>query len=175
MKKRIVYKQRIRRNITIFLIENTTQSIKERNNLLKIIGGQSKTELVCIINYGKKVKVNTIPNFSIFGNKFFLNDKEVGEEKCLFDALVELEKLVSRQCLLEDATKKIIANNIMIIGIGTCTDNSSETAKEKAIDCFFRVRKIPTVKTKYFCLTESTFLQAAEIGFESIGAIYREY
>ena len=95
----------------------------------------------------------------------------------MFDALVELEFLVSNSYmkLEEKENEDILIDNIEVIGIGTCTDNCSKVSKEVAIDCFCKVARKPGITTKYFCLTDETFTQAAEIGFHSIGAIFKNY
>lgn len=172
---RIAYKERVRKDVTILLIENTANTIKEKENLLKIAKNFVTTGLICIINYGKETKMSKVFEASSFENKICFNPEEMNNETCLFDALVELEALLSKMYIIENSTQKIIAKDVTIIGIGTCKDSCSKASKEEGIDAFCKVIKKSQATTKYFCITEDYFLDAAEIGFSSIGAISKKY
>ena len=67
------------------------------------------------------------------------------------------------------------ATQLKSIGIGTGKEQGSKVLKAFALKAFARVAKKPKVVTKYFCLTEASFLQVAEIGFHSIGSMDRTY
>ncbi len=172
---KIVYKQRVKRDVTILLIENSANTIKERENLLKIVNAFGARGLIYIISYGKQIKISKDFEPSNFENKTCFIDEEMSNETCLFDALVELEVLLSKRYITENPTQRIIAKDITIIGIGTCKDSCSKASKEEGIDSFCNVIKKYQAITKYFCLTDDYFLNAAEIGFASIGAISKEY
>ena len=75
----------------------------------------------------------------------------------------------------EKETERVRINEIHIIGIGNCKENGSKISKEVALKYFKRVVNKKNVTTKYFCLSENSFVNAAEVGFHSIGAIYRKY
>lgn len=128
--------------------------------------------LVKIINYDSNVRQS-----EIFKETDFSSSKNIEGKACLFDALVELENLVSSSYMKveEKEYEDIRIANIDVIGIGTCSDNCSKVSKKTAIDCFFKVARKPKITTKYFCLNEEAFIKAAEIGFHSIGSIFRNY
>lgn len=179
--KPFVYKPLKKEELTIILIENTTQVANQRENVAKIIQKQVKKGLVTIINYGNTVKES--PIYEVGTDEIvFLYEEGIGDNTCLYDALKGLHSVFFKNYLTihEKETERIAIENIKVIGIGTCTDNCSETSKEDAIDYFYKVAtyKLPKenkVTTKYFCLTEKSFFDVAEIGFHSIGAICKDY
>ena len=75
----------------------------------------------------------------------------------------------------EKETERVRINKIDVIGIGNCKDNGSKISKEQALRYFQKVANLHGVTTKYFCLSENSFIDAAEIGLHSIGAIFRKY
>lgn len=179
--KPFVYKPLKKEELTILLIENTTQVANQREDVAKIIQKQVPKGLVTIINYGNTVKQSQI--YEIGADEIvFLYEEGIGNNACFYDALKGLHSVFFKDCLTihEKETERIAFENIKVIGIGTCTDNCSKTSKEDAIDYFYKVAtyklsKENKVTTKYFCLTEKSFIDASEIGFHSIGAICREY
>lgn len=173
----IIYKRPIDMKLTILLIENTTEVFANKEVLAKIIKRIVSSGLVCVINYGSTVRQSEISSTSVLGNLKFLDEEDVGSNSCLYDALKKLESLVSEKymCTGKEDGERFIIKSIDVIGIGTCKDSCSETSKEVGIDSFGKVISKSSVTTKYFCLTEDTFMNAAEIGFRSIGAIIRNY
>lgn len=172
-----VYKKLVDKKLTIILVEDTTLIGKEHDTLIKIIKNIGSEGKVCIITYGESVKQSEVfelqPNTGI---PFPVNEN-VGDKACLFDALIAVQKMVSDMYskIEETDTQRIRINSIDVIGIGTCTDNGSQATKEEAFDAFYKVTTMLRVMTKYFCLTEGSFMNAAEAGFRSIGAISRNY
>lgn len=168
------YKRLVNKTLIIVLIENTAQVAKEKEKVLQIINTIVKSDLVCFMNYSDVVQESEIIDVT---SNTILYDEGTGDRACLFDALVEVEKLVSSKYLVteEKEKEKIFINNIEIIGIGTCIDNASKTSKEDALNSFLRVSSRQKVITKYYCLTDEYFIKAAEIGFHSIGSISRCY
>lgn len=170
-----VYKRLVDKKLTIILLENTTEVAKINDMLKKIIQSSVTSGLICIISYGDCVNKSEI--LSDFNDVDFSYNEHPSNKTCLFDALVELESLVSENYMniTEKEKERIRINNIEVIGIGTCKDNCSKAEKKEGIDCFNKVVIRPQVTTKYFCITEESFMNAAEIGFHSIGAIFRNY
>ena len=163
-------------NLTIIFLENTSEVSKQINNLNKIVKS-IKNGFVCIINYGSRVMQTELFEVSNIKNCELLVEDDIGDKSCLFNALVELENIVfsSYYKVLETEFERVRIKKIEVIGIGRCIDNCSTVSKEIGIKYFSRVSKNPNIVTKYFTLTEESFIQAATIGFRSIGAIYRNY
>lgn len=173
--KEVSYKQIVDKKLTILLIENTVEVAKQKDSLIKIIKSLVSSGLVSVINYGSTVKQSETFDVTTFYNIDCLRTEDIGDTACLYDALMELSSLISKKYMYMEEKEKVRINKIEVIGIGTCKDNGSKTSKEVVIDCFCKAIKKPEVITKYFCLTEETFMDAAEIGFHSIGAISRNY
>ena len=112
-----------------------------------------------------------------FDDNSLLSEDNEQNAICLYDALKALEDLVNKEYMVihEKEFERERINQIEIIGIGTCKDNCSVVSKEEGIESFCNVAKKLNITTKYFCITEESFVSAAEIGFHSIGAISRNY
>lgn len=173
-----VYKRLVNKKLTIILLENTATVAKQKDKVLQIVENFVRSDLICIINYGSEVNVSEIIDVS---NKIkdlkIMYDESAAEASCLYDALVELEKVVSSKYLVteENAHRRICTDSIDVIGIGTCRDNCSKVSKDEAIDKFYLMSLKSKLVTKYYCLTDEFFMGAAEIGFHSIGAISKAY
>lgn len=172
-----VYKPLVDEKLTILLVENTSEVAKELPTIIKIINGIVKQGVVCIINYGSKYKQSVIMPVSKINSREILISTDLGENACLYDALVMVEFLVSQKLLsIEEKEKqRVKISNIDVIGFGTCKEQGSKVLKEFAISAFARITDNNRVVTKYFCLTEANFLQVAEVGFHSIGSMSRNY
>lgn len=171
------YKPLVDKKLTILLVENTSKVVEERERIINIIQKVVSPGLISIIEYGSVVEKSEIFNISDFNNIPFLCNNNIEGKTCLYDAIPSLHSLVLEQYMhIEEKEKeRVRINDIEIIGIGTCTDLDSEVWKEVAISMFSEIVSKPRVTTKYFCLTEESFFSAAEIGFRSIGAIFRKY
>lgn len=162
--------------LTIIFLENTSEVSKDIDNVNKIVNS-IKNGFVSIINYGSKVmQTELFEATDIKKCELFVVD-DIGDNSCLFNALVELEHVVYSfyYKVLETEAERIRIKNIEVIGIGQCFDNCSTVSKEVGMKVFSKISKNPNIVTKYFTLTEESFIQAATIGFRSIGAIYRNY
>jgi len=162
--------------LTCIFLENTSEMAKQIDNLNKIVNSV-RNGYVCIINYGSKVMQTELFDVSAMECcELFVND-DLGEKSCLYDALFALERIVfDSYCkVLETEEERIRINKIEIMGIGRGFDNCSLDSKESGINCFSKIAKNPNVMTKYFSLTEESFIDIAIIGFRSIGAINRNY
>lgn len=170
-----VYKKLVNKKLNIILIENTAAVSKEKGKVLQIINRFLNCDLLCIINYADTVSQSEILEVPQQHDQMNIDYTENNQENaCLFDALVEAEKIVSSKYLVtEDKEKeRVCVGEIEIIGIGTCTDNCSTSTKEAALEAFFKiVNKRSKISTKYFCITDANVMNAAEIGFHSIGSI----
>lgn len=174
--KAFYYKKPVDMKLTIILIENTAKVHKEKETLIKIVNNLVTSGLVCVINYGTKIRICDSYDFD-FNSKLLLCDDDIVDSACLYDALINLGTLISAKYMTisEKEKEQIRINKIEIIGIGTCKDSGSKSSKETAIEWFYEATDKPDITTKYFCLTEENFINAAEIGFRSIGAISRNY
>lgn len=172
------YKWLVSKKLTILLLETTAEVAVEKENIIKIFKSLVTSGMLVVINYGSHVTVSETFDVSNFNNNTDFSYYEVtGNEACLYDALVELENVVSKMYMRMEETdkEKILIKNIEIIGIGTCKDNHSKVSKEMGIDSFTTATSKPDIATKYFCITDANFIDAAEIGFRSIGAISKKY
>ncbi len=176
------YAPLVNKKLTVILIENTATTKKEKDMISKIIKKLVPNGLITAITYGTKLYQCDICEISEFKDEEIFSCEETSEDACLFDALVLLEKVCSdeymktKEKVADDGKKeRIKINSIEIIGIGTCKNSTSKVSKEVAIDAFEKLTEKPEIVTKYFCLTEETFVHAAEIGFHSIMAISRKY
>lgn len=172
-----VYKRLVEKKLTIILIEDTQLVMKEKDKLVKIIKNITADGKACIITYGDTVRQSEIFDVLPNGGIPFPVNENVGDTACLYDALIAVEKLVADKHTKteETATQRIMIKDVDVIGIGTCTDNGSKATKEEALDAFHKVASRHRVMTKYFCLSEGSFMNSAEVGFRSIGAIFRNY
>lgn len=172
-----VYKRLVNKKLTIILLENTATVAKQKDKVLQIVNNFVRSDLICIINYGSSVNASEVLDVHNGKDLTIMYDESAGEEACLYDALIELEKIVSSQYLITKETEheRISIESIDIIGIGTCRDNCSTTPKDEAINKFYLMSLKSKVVTKYYCLTDEFFIGAAEIGFHSIGAISQAY
>lgn len=176
-RKPFVYKRLVDKKLTIVLIENTFEAIKQKETLLKIVKSIVTEGAVCIINYGSHVEQSEIFDIFKLNTINWFNDDDIGNASCLYDALEQLEILVSKHHMHieENEFERIRFKKIEVLGIGSCKDNGSTTSKETAQEYLYRISNKSAITTKYFCFTEETFINAAEIGFRSIGAISRNY
>ena len=165
------------KKLTIILIEDTAEVAKESEIAFKLLKNHLNPDFVRIIYYGKEIKETDISRRFDFDKVEFECSEESGDEICLYDTLKHVGDDILDLYLKENGTeyRKERINQISIVGIGTCRDTCSETSKEEAIESFAKAIKKSGALTKYFCLTENSFLEAAEIGFRSIGSISRNY
>lgn len=175
--------------LTVILIENTEDVAKEKDKLEAIVkkivasektvtfGKNVTSGKVCVINYGSLVREGKVINAKDFDCSELICEEDIGANACLFDALIALEGVVEENYKKTEElkNKRIRTKEIEIIGIGRCVDNCSISSREIAIESFCRVAKYRDVTTKYFCLSEESFVDTATIGFHSIGAIARNY
>lgn len=163
--------------LTIILIENTEEVAKEKDKLEKIVKSLATTGYVCVINYGTTVREGKKIESTLFECNTLLCNEDVGTEASLYDALVILENVVKKYYKSVGWLKfrRARITTIDIIGIGRCFDNCSVASIEKGIEAFENAVSFAGATTKYFCLSEDGFIDAATIGFRSIGAITRSY
>lgn len=172
-----VYKKLVNKKLNIVLIESTALVSKEKEKVMQIVNRFLNSDLLCVINYGETVGLSEILEVKE-PDKMNISFAETEQEKtCLYDALVEIEKLVSSKYLVteEKERERVSINQIEIIGIGTCRDNCSTATKENALEAFFKICLKSNIATKYYCLTDEYVMNAAEIGFHSIGSISIAY
>lgn len=165
--------------LTIILVENTEGVVKEKGKLEMLVKNIVTTGYVLVINYGRIVRQGKGIDVKKFDCSDLVYEKYAKNDACLYDAIIALEDLVEKYYKKTDENKlrRMITriNSIEIIGIGRCVDNCSITSSQIAEESFGKIAKYIDVTTKYFCLTEESFVNAARIGFHSIGAINRNY
>ena len=163
--------------LTIILVENTEEVAREKEKIEKIVKSLVTTGYICVINYGSSVRESETVEAKSFNSSELLSLEDLGDTACLFDALIALESVVDKKYknVEELENKKIRISRVEVIGIGRCIDNCSTSSIETGIESFCRVARRDDVITKYFCLSEESFIAAATIGFRSIGAIARNY
>ncbi len=165
----------VNKKLTIILMENTPQSDAVKNIILKIIHRIPDSELVCVINYGSKVKVGRICKVKNFDDKKLLNSEDLKDDAfCLYDAIYTLNKVI--KVAMKEARYESFGidqykiTSIDVIGIGSGLDAASKTTREEAQKYFDDILLNSGVETKYFCFSEDTFKDVALLGFRSIGA-----
>lgn len=141
----------------------------------KIVNSLTTNGEVIFINYGRTVKKSKLFNVNLLNeHKVFCRDI-LGQEAVFYDALKLLEDTMKDNYfkVIELPTKKIRIDKIECIAFGRGIDTGSKTSKIEAIDICDEMFGKFNVSSKYFCLTEASFLEVAELGFRSIGSISR--
>ena len=177
----IFFKKREGVKLIIFLVENNEDFCNPNSIISKLIKSYNTADYVKFITYGSwanETEILGIETFNTLDLKGILGGAEESSNSCLYDAIIELEKIVSENMFnvieeTERPRKKI--ESIEIIGIGRCIDNCSKVSKEVSIQAFNKVLKTKGVVTKYICQTEETFANAAEMGFRSIASINKVF
>ncbi len=172
-----VYKKLVNKKLNIVLIEGTALVSKEKEKVTQIVKRFLNADLLCIINYGDVINKSEILEVKD-PEKMNIDFAETDQEKtCLYDTLIEVEKLISSKYMVTEEKEKerVCIDHIEIIGIGTCSDNSSTATKEDALEAFFKICLKNNIATKYYCLTDEYVMNAAKIGFHSIGSISIAY
>lgn len=165
------------KKLYVILIEDTAEVAKHNEKLIKIIKKFVPTGTICIVRYGETVGELKITETFKLKDENYCCSADAGEKACLSDALIGLSELINGEYMVQKSNgyRDVVINSLEIIGIGTCKDDSAAESKEKAIEAFSKVLKKPNVTSKYFCLTEDSFIKVAEIGFHSIGSISNNY
>lgn len=172
-----VYKKLVNKKLNIVIIEGTALVSKEKEKVTQIVKRFLNSDLLCIINYGDVISKSEILEVKD-PEKMNIDFAETDQEKtCLYDTLIEVEKLVSSKYMVTEEKEKerVCIDRIEIIGIGTCSDNSSTATKDDALEAFFKICLKNNIATKYYCLTDEYVMNAAKIGFHSIGSISIAY
>lgn len=163
--------------LTFILIENSAEVLKEKDKLEQIVASLVRTGYVYVINYGSDVRTSELLEAKSLDYSKLLYQEDMGDKACLFDALIALERMVKESYKGIDELKEKHENvdSIDIIGIGRCIDNGSIVSDKVGIEIFSNMSKRHNLMTKYFCLSEENFINAATIGFRSIGSFARNY
>ena len=167
----------VKKKLNIILLENTKVMAERQAMVSKIVNSIKMSELICVIRYGSIITVSNIMDISDLTKFPLLDAEDIGEKAYFHDAILILENVVSQKYLSIEAwkDKKVMIDSIEIIAIGTCKDNGSMHLKEAAQNSFYHITSKPKITTKCFCLKEEDMLYAAEMGFRSIGAIYKSF
>lgn len=171
------FKKKENKKLVILFVENTQEVAKYKESILKNIKDSvSSNNLVCVIRYNSKVEHTSINEPAHIRAKDFLCPNTSENEICMYDAINKLKEVVDLALTkeIEEEEKIYTVDSIEIIGIGTCLDNCSFSKKKQAILNFYRLSGNYKVKTKYLCLSEDYFINAAEVGFHLIESIKKE-
>ena len=162
--------------LTIVLVENSNIVWRDKEIVKKIVSGAIVGGKYCIINYGEGINLSEIEDDKKFKEEQLFTEV-CGEDVCLFDAISILEKLVNRELLADTyfELKEAIIKNIEIVGIGRAKDTCSKINTNDAMQTFQRILMRIGFASKYYCIDDTYFTNAAEIGFRSIGAIHRTF
>lgn len=175
----ISYKPLENKQLSIIVIENSEETNKIKNMISTIVGsyGSNEKNITCVVNYGSMIHFSELIDPKSLKDLPALVENDIGSSARFYDAFCALSDLISakKKSIEDDKSKRININSIEILGIGTCKDVGSTHSKVEAISAFDEIIKDSTVTTKYFCLTEDGFKEAAEFGFKSIGSISITY
>jgi len=162
--------------LTVILLENTDVVKEEQEVVKKIVINSITGGKYIIINYGESINLTQMEDDKLFSELQLFTENADGKS-CLYDALSVLNKIVNRsyQSQVHYDFASSIIRSIDIIGIGRCIDNCAKINKLDAFKSFQKVIDKTNVTTKYFCIDDTCFVDAAEIGFRSIGAIRRNF
>lgn len=175
----VSYKTLENKKFYVILVENSEEIDKIKDMISAIIGNYVVDEksLTCIVNYGGVLHFSEPLALKDLTSLPVLVENDIGILARLYDALCALKTLIDskKKSIEDDKTKRVIVNSIDILCIGTCRDVGSKHSKDEAIAAFDEIIRDSTVTTKYICLTEDGFKEAAEFGFKSIGSISVNY
>ena len=164
--------------LTVLFVENTEAVISNKDLLKQLFKSLVTTGYVCVITYGATPKISDIYEAKEFNSNQVFIESEYSDKACLFDALLALVEIVFRNAFegtYEMKKKHVKIENIDVVGIGRCIDNCSLISERVALFSFQNETRNTNIKTKYFCLDEGSFVNAAAVGFRSIGSINRNY
>lgn len=163
--------------LIVILVENTAEVAKEKEKLEQIVKSLANTGHVCVINYGTTVREGAKIEATSFNSNTIICNDDIGDKACLYDALITTESVIKKyyNSVVWLKFKRARITSVEIIGIGRCIDNYSFNLKSTAINAFENTVISTKATTKYFCLSEENFIDAATIGFRSIGSISRSY
>lgn len=166
--------------LIVILIENSEMVSQEEEMIKKIVNnqvaGENNNSLFCLISYDKAVHVSKVYEAKQLKEVKLIDKENVSEGLCLYDALLEARKIALKRYYKtkEEIPQEFRINSVELIGIGRCIDNCSKSSKEEGINAFGQILFAKST-TKYFAIDDSYFLNPAEIGFRSIGAIRRNF
>lgn len=163
------------RKLVILLIENSLDVYKYKEEIKMIIKNAILGNLVCTINYSSNVEEDYFSKYKdVLSSLVFSN---TNTSKNLYDSIKRLNDIIleNNYKTIDIDFEKNKIKEIEVIGFGTCVDNMSNISKEYIQRLFSDISYRSNIKTKYFCLTEKNIIDAAEIGFRSIGVIERKY
>lgn len=166
----------IKKSLVVILLEESILLNGYSNFISRIVDSAIKDNFYAIIRYGEFVNAQVRTDTLFFMDKVEIRSDSKNDKICFYDALKEASKIIDdyENKIIEEEFKRYQIDSIEIIGIGTCTDNSSKTNYEIAsvlLDSILHGK----VKSKYFCINENFMPNAAMLGFRSIGSLSKEY
>lgn len=170
-------KKTVKKNLAIFLIEDSAEVFKYNEYISKIFEANVSNSLVCIVHYGKNIESSEILNSKLVDLEKLYCKNSFENDACLYDAINTVTQIIKYNQIktFEEEKERYIVSSFSVIGIGRCIDNCSTSNISNAFDNFFYLTRRFKANTKYFCLSEENFIDAAYMGFHSIGAINRKY
>lgn len=164
------------KKLTILLVEETKEAIPfVKMPFSKSLEMVEDTDYLCIIRYSDKVEatINIRPKDKFLKEELELKEDTENDKKCYYDALKKTYEIIS------EYSNKVMENNlyhniridkIEVIGMGTSSDNCSETSFEDALKTFDKILQ-RDIKTRYFSINDISMKNAAALGFRSIGSM----
>ncbi len=170
------YKQLREIKMTILLLENSVDVSKVNDTVLQINKKFMTSDIAAVIRFGDKVETKK-RNTTKFTDEDMQCSPEANTDVAFYDALVEVACIINKYHMKtsETETAKEKISSVDVIGIGTCRDTCSILPKDFCIREFNNAIKKENITTRFYCLTEDSFLDAAEVGFRSIGSISKDY
>lgn len=158
----------------IILIEDSLNVKGYRDTILKGIKEPQGGDILFIFSYTDKgitIKSSLEKEPKEVLNLVFKGELDEGGQ--LYDTLkviAELIALYGKENLKIDF-KDYKINEINILGIGSAIDKNSKDDINLALETMEVIKNIDIVTTKYICIEEANMVNAAMLGFRSIGCI----
>lgn len=183
--KRFIPIVKAKKDVIIFVIENTAMVNEYKNEILnlinKIVEG-NKQSLFLFLRIGNSKKYFELMDYEVFTEESILKSlfTEDGINKTEVDYIGVLEHIHAfmLSCICSFKYKEIEydlqSNNIIFVGAAEC--EYEESSKKEVFRLIKRIITRPKVKTvKYFCMEDNQTINAAALGFPVIGHIVTDF
>lgn len=170
------FKKTVDKSLTVIIVEDTEETVKKREELLKIINMRVRSDVICIVRYGNTVSIEKVQENNEFNrNNVFSRQKQNSDTVCFFDAIKIVESIAEvckYKVYEENGWEKKKIQSIDIIGIGTGKEYGSKTDFTQAIKSLNKINE-KNIETKYFCLEDTYLSGLASLGFRSVGIFHK--
>jgi len=184
-KPKYIPKRKEKKDVVIFVVEDTSMVNDNKNTILKLISkiiDGNKEDLFLFISLSDINSYFELMDYKMFTDEHIIDTiildscKEVSKQAYL-DAVKYIEKfLVSQHFDFKYRDKEYEVQNNNIIFIGTGEFNCDETTKEELLTLIKKVKTKSKVKAiKYFCIKDNQVVNTAAMGFPVIGHIVTDF